>query len=267
MTHSFQFDPNVILGVPLNASLREIRDAYHQKSLKYHPDKGGDEWAFRMVARAYEILTTARVVHRASDEFSRPASPAPDPEVRPHFEPEPEPQATWTTGFGPESPSPSPPEVDPATTTFLKGWGGPPRSHAGEAPNEAARIVVAELLILRFELECSIDLFIRSPEDRNLSCSLHISWPVAELADKAESLPDAAKTLKKIGEAFKTRSVRKHTLKKQSSVEHGRFEGWYTYPTAILASEALDAFRQALVEKGLEIEKQVREMAIPRPKG
>jgi hypothetical protein len=273
MTHSFQFDPNAILGVPLHASLREIRDAYHQKSLKYHPDKGGDEWAFRMVARAYEILSTARVVNRASDEFLRPASPRPDPEVRPHFEPapepapEPQPQATWINDFGPATAPPPPPEVDPATTTFLKGWGGAPRSHAGEAAAEAARIVVAELLILRFELECSIDLFIRSPEDRNLSCSLHISWPVAELADKAESLPGAAKTLKKIGEAFKTRSVRKHALKKQSGVEQGRFEGWYTYPTAILASEALDAFREALVEKGLAIEKQVREMAIPRPKG
>ena len=64
MTHSFQFDPNTILGVSNGASLREIRDAYHQKSLKYHPDKGGDEWAFRMVVRAYEILTTARVVDR-----------------------------------------------------------------------------------------------------------------------------------------------------------------------------------------------------------
>ena len=99
MTHSFQFDPNTILGVPSGASLREIRDAYHQKSLKYHPDKGGDEWAFRMVARAYEILSTARVVNRASDEFLRPAQA----QARPHPETGPEPMsnATWAKGFGP----------------------------------------------------------------------------------------------------------------------------------------------------------------------
>jgi DnaJ domain len=269
MTHSFQFDPNSILGVPDGASLREIRDAYHQKSLKYHPDKGGDEWAFRMVARAYEILSTARVVNRASDEFQRPAStPRPQPDVQPESErePGPQPKATWVNGFGPEPASP-PPDIDVSSMANIKGWGGPPRSHEGVPPTEAARIVVAELLILRFELECSIDLFIRSPEDRNLSCSMHVTWPVAELADKAETLPGAAKTLKRIGEAFKSRLVRKHALKKQSSVQDGRFEGWLTYPTAVMASEALEAFREAIVKSGLEVEKQIREMAIPRPKG
>src|SRR5947208_10415940 len=62
MTHSFQFDPNTILGVPSGASLQEIRDAYHQKSLKHHPDRGGDEWAFRMVVRAYEVLRTSTAI-------------------------------------------------------------------------------------------------------------------------------------------------------------------------------------------------------------
>ena len=47
----------------------------------------------------------------------------------------------------------------------------------------------------------------------------------------------------------------------------GRFEGWLTYPTAVMASEALEAFRQALAPGGLAVEKQVREMAIPRPRG
>src|SRR5437763_16998469 len=113
MTHSFQFDPNAILGVPTGASLREIRDAYHQKSLKYHPDKGGDEWAFRMVARAYEILSTTRVVNRTSDEFLRPASPRPNPDVHPEpeREPEPQPQAAWVNGFGP-GPTTPPRDLD-----------------------------------------------------------------------------------------------------------------------------------------------------------
>ena len=263
MTHSFQFDPNIILDVPSGASLREIREAYHQKSLKHHPDKGGDEWAFRMVAKAYEILSTARVVDRASDEYLRPAPPQPRPQPEPGPAPAPMPAATWTNGFGPSSRA----GLDPDSTVNLKGWGGPPRSHQGDSPEEAARIVAAELLILRFELECSLDLFIRSPEDRNLSCSLHISWPVAEFADRAPTLPGAAKTLKRIGEAFKARGVRKHALKRQSSVENGRFDGWLTYPTAVMASEALEAFREGLAANGLELEKQVREMAIPRPRG
>jgi hypothetical protein len=89
---------------------------------------------------------------------------------------------------------------------------------------------------------------------------------VVELAETAEALPDAARTLKKIAEAFKAKGVRKHALKNQSSVEQGRFEGWLTYPTAVLASEALDALRDALQDGGLVVEKQIREMAIPRPR-
>ena len=261
MTHSFQFDPNVILGVPSGSSLREIRDAYHQKSMKHHPDKGGDEWAFRVVTRAYEILSTERVVDRASEESARPPRSAP---AGARVDPQPPPRATWADGFRPSSPRAG---TDPDSTVNIKGWGGPPRSHAGEAPGEVSRIVAAELLILRFELECSVDLFARSAEDRNLSCSMHVTWPVAEQAEQARSIPDAAKILRQVGEAFKAKGVRKHALKKKAEVEEGRFEGWLTYPTAIMASEALEAFREALAREGLELEKQVREMAIPRPRG
>ena len=116
-------------------------------------------------------------------------------------------------------------------------------------------------------MECSLDLFARSPEDRNLSCSLHVSWPVLGLADRAVSIPDAPRTLKKIGDAFKSKAVRKHSLNQRSNVEHGRFEGWLTYPTAIMASEALEALREALAADGLEVEKVLREMSIPRPRG
>lgn len=263
MTHSFHFEPTVILGVDPGASLREIRDAYHQKSLKHHPDRGGDEWAFRMVTRAYEILSTARVVDRAAEEERRPwSTPTPTP-TSPPPEPEAQPRATWTDVFGPSAAKP----VDPDSLLNLKGWGGPARSHSGESPVDVAKIVSAELLILRFELECSFDLFARSPEDRNLSCSLHACWPVAELADRAGVIPDAAKVLKRVADAFKVKGVRKHALKKKATVENGRFEGWLTYPTAVMASEALEAFREALAQHGLTLEKQIREMAIPRPRG
>jgi DnaJ-class molecular chaperone len=56
--HSFSVDPRTVLGVGPDASPDEMRDAYHAKSKKHHPDLGGDEWAFRMVARAYEVLKT-----------------------------------------------------------------------------------------------------------------------------------------------------------------------------------------------------------------
>ena len=56
--HSFSLDPRTVLGVGPDASMEEIHEAYRAKSKKHHPDVGGDEWAFRMVARAYEVLKT-----------------------------------------------------------------------------------------------------------------------------------------------------------------------------------------------------------------
>ena len=287
MTHTFQFDPNTILGVPTGASLREIRDAYHQKSLKHHPDKGGDEWAFRMVARAYEILSTARVVNRVSPPpaTERRATPRPDPaptarpswtsRFRPGGGANPSDEATTTRsatvppssngGQAPFNPGESKASTGPGRdATDLSGWGGAAQTHESKTPEELARIVAAELLILRFELECSLDLFARNPEDRNLSCTLHLTWPLDELVERAEPIPDTARTLKALEEAFKTKAVRKPALTKRSQTEGGRFVGWLTYPTAVMASEALEAFREALQAHGMTVDKQVREMALPR---
>src|SRR5688572_11012680 len=50
------FDPYEVLGISRNASLEEIRSAYRSKAGKYHPDTGGDAWAFRRLNEAYEFL-------------------------------------------------------------------------------------------------------------------------------------------------------------------------------------------------------------------
>lgn len=72
MLDGLQLDPYEILGVPREASLEEIREAYHAKSKKYHPDAGGDEWVFRIVARAYHALAA-----RAPSGRSATGSPTP----------------------------------------------------------------------------------------------------------------------------------------------------------------------------------------------
>ncbi len=59
--HSFSLDPRTVLGVSHAASTEEIHEAYRLKSKKHHPDLGGDEWAFRMVARAYDVLKTTTI--------------------------------------------------------------------------------------------------------------------------------------------------------------------------------------------------------------
>ena len=99
-----------------------------------------------------------------------------------------------------------------------------------------AKVVDAELLILRFELECSLDLFARRPEDRNLSCTLHIAWPIADLAERASVLPETAETIRFLGEAVKANGIRKHATTKRAHAEAARFDAWFTYPTAVMAS-------------------------------
>ena len=49
-----------LLGVSRNASTKEIKKAYRQKSLEFHPDKNKEEGAsekFAEIARAYEVLS------------------------------------------------------------------------------------------------------------------------------------------------------------------------------------------------------------------
>jgi len=50
-------DPYVILGIDKTATRDQIDAAYREKAKKYHPDVGGDAWAFRLVQQAYDLLT------------------------------------------------------------------------------------------------------------------------------------------------------------------------------------------------------------------
>ena len=45
-----------ILGVKKDASADEIKKAFRKKAIELHPDKGGDEKAFKEVNEAYEVL-------------------------------------------------------------------------------------------------------------------------------------------------------------------------------------------------------------------
>ena len=58
------------LGIAPNASLQDIKKAYRQLALKYHPDKNPDQYAethFREIQEAYDILSDTHK-RRAYDE-------------------------------------------------------------------------------------------------------------------------------------------------------------------------------------------------------
>lgn len=52
-----EYNPYEVLNLDPEASLSEIKKQYRVLSLKYHPDRGGDEATFMRIAKAYSALT------------------------------------------------------------------------------------------------------------------------------------------------------------------------------------------------------------------
>jgi hypothetical protein len=233
MIHVFELDPCAVLGIGPGASLQEVRDAYRGKSKRYHPDLGGDEWAFRVLHRCYEILSTARVAARVQEETHRSAQPRPQPHPHPH------------------------PHHDPDDGERV-------RQGVHESAPDPSRIVDVELLTLRFEMENSADVFFENPAKHNLSCSLNVVWPAESLTIPTRQIPDATKTLRDVAEACEALAEKTHALAARTHVDSGRLTSWLTYPTAILADWAFKVLLADLHERGLAVNQLSREMIIPR---
>lgn len=52
-----EYNPYEVLGLDPGATVSEIRKQYRLLSLKFHPDKGGDEAVFMKISKAHEALT------------------------------------------------------------------------------------------------------------------------------------------------------------------------------------------------------------------
>ncbi|XP_064196488.1 translocation protein SEC63 homolog isoform X2 [Anguilla rostrata] len=52
-----EYNPYEVLNLHAGANIAEIKKQYRVLSLKYHPDKGGDEAMFMRIAKAYSALT------------------------------------------------------------------------------------------------------------------------------------------------------------------------------------------------------------------
>lgn len=69
-------NPYKILGIAEDATLDEIKAAYRERARRYHPDAGGDAWAFQQVQQAYEMLLEKHGGSDAEDEGVSAATPA-----------------------------------------------------------------------------------------------------------------------------------------------------------------------------------------------
>ena len=57
-----------VLELDEDASFLEIKESYRCLSLKYHPDRGGDESKYKQINQAYKLLTELYMNYRLTME-------------------------------------------------------------------------------------------------------------------------------------------------------------------------------------------------------
>jgi DnaJ domain len=261
--HSFSMDPRTVLGVGPGASMDEIREAYRAKSKKYHPDMGGDEWAFRMVARAYEVLKTTAEAPASPRRWESPVANTSPQGQSPGW--------TWVGGarvggFGATS-SPPGDFAGPAEETD-EGQAGSTTTETETrvvAPAEL-RTVDVELIWTRFEFERSGNGPSPSApreDDVTLSVCMVVSWPPQDLVEDAAKFASSGETLRTLIDRFEWVRGQKSVVAARSRIEDGRFVGWLSYPDVVTAQDAFLNLRETFGRRGLTVKLETRDERVP----
>jgi hypothetical protein len=269
--HSFSLDPRTILGVGPSATLDDIRNAFRAKSKKHHPDHGGDEWAFRMVARAYEVLRTTA------------GSPSPTP-WRGHdsgvmqtgknldwgsiWSP-----SAATASAAPRSSSGANQSDEEPSYSATRSADNVEDEDAESATEESAsfsplpdklRTVDVELIWTRFEKDGSSQLLAtQEGDDATLSVCMVISWPPHQVINQASQFRDAGETLRSLIEVFATVRDQRTVIAARSRIEDGRFVGWLSFVDVLTAQDAFLVLRQALQARDLTVKLYTRDERVP----
>jgi hypothetical protein len=229
---SFEIDPQAVLGVPADATLEQIRDAYRTKCKTYHPDVGGEEWAFRVLVQAYEMLSTARVLRATRDEPVRgQAVPAPSA-ARPH---------------------------EPSAETVRGGI------HDQNLPPE--RMVGVEHLCVRYLWDEAAYLWLtqkQSDQERFLSCSLNLSWPDQGQVATSSAGKEATRIVLALNEIFDHMIVSTRVITSRSHSSDDEFAGWLSYSSFDRSLKALKSLHDAVRSRGLGLRQWSRDLFIPK---
>jgi hypothetical protein len=263
--HAFSLDPRTVLGLAPGASPDEIQAAYHAKSKKHHPDVGGDEWAFRMVVRAYEVLKVTATTHssQAWTDARRNGS-APPQQERPAW--------TATAPFSETESSNSGCDVPPETAggwdgrsggSAEPGWTAQGVGEFGAQP-QALHDVSVEIVWTRYEQNDTSRLSAsRETDDPTLSVCMVISWPPHDLVQRAAEFPSSGETLRTLIELFEHLRTGGSAVGARSRIEDGRFVAWLSYLDVLTASDAFLLLRDTLQNRGLVPMLRTRDVLIP----
>jgi DnaJ domain len=266
--HSFSLDPRTVLGVGPDASLDEIRDAYRVKSKKHHPDLGGDEWAFRMVTRAYEVLKTTEAVASSQSWDTHVADVGHQGQ-----------RLDWSRVWGsPFSKSGSACGAYESADKVVENAGGPIPDLVEEDQSETASRVAqssitepdklhsvdVELIWTRFEKAREGRLLsTQEGDDTTLSVCMVISWPPRELIDCAPEFTSTGETLRSLIDLFAILRGQEPVINARSRIEDGQFVGWLSYVDVLTAQDAFLTFRDALKARNLTVKLYTRDERVP----
>jgi hypothetical protein len=245
-------DPAAVLGVAPDASLQEIRDAYRAKAKRYHPDAGGEDWAFRILVQSYETLSTTRVaLATAREEAAPPRRPGPQPrrpgpQPRPEPRPQPQPQSRPSQRPGPED----------SRETLRPG--------VQETATDPTLVVDVEKLSLVYQLDHVWILSEHGSQDRTLSCSLNVNWPDPKLTVDPATILNQETILRNLEMGFEQVAAETQADDARSAVVDGRFSGWLSYPGSHRANEAFVKLSNMLHMVGLSVRQWSRDLIIPR---
>lgn len=240
MLDGIDLDPHTVLGLPPGASAETIREAFRQKSLKHHPDRGGDEWAFRIVVRAYQVLTEPRAsagpVPPAGSRQPRPDGPPADLDRGDAARMAPPPGARWSP-------------VRPGTV---------------DRGLDRSRLVQVEVVWIQSEVDDVFAILQGRAADRQLGGWMTLSWPDPELPGDPRALPYADRILLALNATFDELRGRPGVRSARSHIEAGRFEAWLQYPTGPQARDAFKLLHHGLRARGLGVNQWTRILTVPR---